>query len=270
MLYIPNIVTAVPTVILDEDNSALSRQLVRDFEASDSYQVTAYVTSQEEMLAALHDQTAIAAIDIPHDFAKKARNGSYSTVLYLTNGANIILTNITSAAAQSITEDFSNHLAAQQVALRFGLNEEKVAHYIAPVVVHLHAPLGQLLLLAALFILAVIGFCFFFTSFFPAELPFVRAVILYPVPCFIFSGYTWPIESMGPNMQLAAQFFPLTHFSNTVRDLFLIGSCADYTLCLEKLCGLMLLFFLVGGLLYRRNLTRRRQAMAACHAADSL
>lgn len=89
MLYIPNIVTAVPTVILDEDNSALSRQLVRDFEASDSYQVTAYVTSQEEMLAALHDQTAIAAIDIPHDFAKKARNGSYSTVLYLTNGANV-------------------------------------------------------------------------------------------------------------------------------------------------------------------------------------
>ncbi|MDD7055933.1 MAG: ABC transporter permease [Selenomonadaceae bacterium] len=146
MLYIPNIVTAVPTVILDEDNSALSRQLVRDFEASDSYQVTAYVTSQEEMLAALHDQTAIAAIDIPHDFAKKARNGSYSTVLYLTNGANIILTNITSAAAQSITEDFSNHLAAQQVALRFGLNEEKVAHYIAPVVACCKGTLGDILL----------------------------------------------------------------------------------------------------------------------------
>ena len=137
MLYIPNIVTAVPTVILDEDNSALSRQLVRDFEASDSYKITAYVTSQEEMLAALHDQTAIAAINIPHDFAKKAKTGSYSTVLYLTNGSNIILTNITSSAAQSITEDFSNKLAAQQVALRYGLNEGLVAHYIAPVTVHL-------------------------------------------------------------------------------------------------------------------------------------
>ena len=123
----------------------------------------------------------------------------------------------------------------------------------------LHAPLGQLLLLAAVFILAAIGFCFFFTSFFPAELPFVRAAILYPVPCFIFSGYTWPIESMGNNMQVVAQFFPLTHFSNTVRDLFLIGSSANYTLCLEKLTGLCFLFFLVGGWRYGRRL--RRQAM---------
>lgn len=340
MLYIPNIVTAVPTVILDEDNSALSRQLVRDFEASDSYKITAYVTSQEEMLAALHDQTAIAAINIPHDFAKKAKTGSYSTVLYLTNGSNIILTNITSSAAQSITEDFSNKLAAQQVALRYGLNEGLVAHYIAPVTVHLrvlynatqgymfffliglamvafqqgivfavgasslyevehpevmqgygvaetmlakttvywslamcsyllvllgitqglgidlHAPLWQLLLLAA------IGFCFFFSSFFPAELPFVRAAILYPVPCFIFSGYTWPIESMGENMQVVAQFFPLTQFSNTVRELFLIGSSPSYTMCIVKLVGLMLLFFSLGGWLYRRRLLRLRRQLA--------
>ena len=59
--------------------------------------------------------------------------------------------------------------------------------------IDLHAPLWQLLLLAGIFILAAIGFCFFFSSFFPAELPFVRAAILYPVPCFIFSGYTWPM-----------------------------------------------------------------------------
>ena len=293
------------------------------------------------MRACLKGKLAIAAIDIPHDFAKKAKSGSYSTVLYLTNGSNIILTNITSSAAQNITEDFSNRLAAKQVALRYGLDEDKVAHYIAPVAVHLrvlynatqgymfffliglamvafqqgiifavgasalyevehpetmqgypvaeillaktvvywtlamcsyglilvgitqglgialHAPLGQLLLLAAVFILAAIGFCFFFTSFFPAELPFVRAAILYPVPCFIFSGYTWPIESMGNNMQVVAQFFPLTHFSNTVRDLFLIGSSANYTLCLEKLTGLCFLFFLVGGWRYGRRLCRK-------------
>lgn len=136
--------------------------------------------------------------------------------------------------------------------------------------IDLHAPLWQLLLLAGIFILAAIGFCFFFSSFFPAELPFVRAAILYPVPCFIFSGYTWPIESMGPNMQTVAQFFPLTHFSNTVRELFLIGSSPSYTMCLEKLGGLILLFFLIGGFLYRRNLSKRREALAASHATRPL
>ena len=45
MLYVPNIVTAVPTVILDEDNATLSRQLVGDIEASDSDKSRPFVTS---------------------------------------------------------------------------------------------------------------------------------------------------------------------------------------------------------------------------------
>ena len=125
----------------------------------------------------------------------------------------------------------------------------------------LHAPLAVLVLLAATFLLAVIAFCFFFASFFPAELPFVRAVILYPVPAFIFSGYTWPLQSMGQGMQLAAQFFPLTHFSNTVRELFLIGSSPSYAACLGKLAVLAVLFFALGGVWYRRRLRRARQAL---------
>lgn len=340
ILYLPNIVTDVPCVILDEDNSALSRRLVQNFEASDSYRITAYVNTQEEMRQALLEKRAIAAIDIPHDFAKKAKMGPYTTVLYLVNGSNIILTNITSSAAQDILADFSNRLAAKQIALRYGMDEGAALRAVAPVAVHLrvlynttqgylfffllglamvayqqgvlfavgasalyevehpafmrqapvweillmkaavywllgmasyalviafvtqvlgiplHAPLAALVLLAAIFLLAVIAFCIFFASFFPAELPFVRAVILYPVPAFIFSGYTWPLQSMGPGMQLAAQFFPLTHFSNTVRELFLIGSSPMYTACLAKLAGLALLFFAAGGVLYRRRLRK--------------
>ena len=61
-------------------------------------------------------------------------------------------------------------------------------------------------------------------------------------------------------MQLVAQFFPLTHFSNTVRELFLIGSSPNYAVCLEKLAGLTVLFFLLGGILYGRRLRRARRA----------
>ena len=137
MLYIPNIVTAVPAVILDQENSAASRRLVQDFEASDSYDIKGYVTSEEEMRDWLREKTAVAAIEIPKDFSKKAKTGSYSTVLYLTNGSNIILTNITSSAAQDILADFSDHLAAKQAALRYGLNETAVLHRLAPVHAHL-------------------------------------------------------------------------------------------------------------------------------------
>ncbi|TYZ20490.1 ABC transporter permease [Selenomonas caprae] len=345
MLYLPNIVTAVPCVILDEDNSSLSRHLVQDFEASDSYRIVAYVNTQEEMRQTLHEKTAIAAIDIPHDFAKKAGTGGYATVLYLVNGSNIILTNITSSAAQDILTDFSNHLAVHQTALRYGMSEETALSYIAPVAVHLrvlynatqgymlffllglamvayqqgvlfavgasslyeaehpenmqdapvwamilsktviywllgmvsyalvavfvtqglgivlHASPGRLALLAGVFLLAVIGFCIFFSAFFSAELSFVRAAILYPVPAFILSGYTWPAESMGKGMQLLSQCFPLTHFSNTVRELFLIGSSPHYGECVGKLLLLALLFFVAGGVLYQRRLRISRQRM---------
>ena len=342
MLYLPNIVTAVPAVVYDEENSSASRSLIRDFEASDSYDIRGYVTSEEEMRAWLQEKQAIAAIENPKDFSKKAKTGSYSTVLYLINGSNIILTNITSSAAQDIVANFSDHLAAKQAALRYGLDEQAILHRIAPVHAHLRvlynatqgylfffllglamvafqqgvlfavgassiyevehpeeecayktwqimfvktvvywllgmlsyglvvavvtqglgiplgAPLGELLALAAIFILAVTAFCFFFTAFFPAELPFIRAVILYPVPSFIFSGYTWPTESMGEGMQLASQFFPLSHFSNTVRELFLIGSSPHYWESIEKLTALAIGFFLIGGLLYHQRLKKSR------------
>ena len=137
---------------------------------------------------------------------------------------------------------------------------------VVAVVIHgleipLGAPLLQLLALASIFILAVTAFCFFFTSFFPAELPFVRAVILYPVPSFIFSGYTWPTESMGEGMQFVSQFFPLSHFSNTVRELFLIGQSPHYWESIEKLTALAIGFFLIGGVLYHRRLKISRRTV---------
>ena len=90
----------------------------------------------------------------------------------------------------------------------------------------------------------------------------MRAAILYPVPSFIFSGYTWPTESMGEGMQLASQFFPLSHFSNTVRELFLIGSSPHYWESIEKLTALAIVFFLVGGVLYHRRLKLSRAKTA--------
>ena len=341
MLYLPNIVTAVPTVIYDEENSSFSRSLVRDFEASDSYDILGYVTSEEEMRAAIAEKAAYAAIDIPPDFSKQAKTGTGAAVLCYVNGSNIILTNITTLAAQNILADFSNDLAARQTALRTGADEGALRARVAPVAVHLrvlynatqgylfffllglamvafqqgilfaagasytyeaehpeeqtgarvwqvvavkiavygtlamlsyglvvlavtqllgiplHAPLGSLLLLAAVFILAALAFTLFFASFFPAVLPFVRACVLYPVPAFIFSGYTWPLASIPAPFQLAAQFFPLTHLSNTVRELFLIGSSPSYEASLAKLAGLAVLFLALGLPLYVRRLARK-------------
>ncbi len=83
------------------------------------------------------EKRAYAAIEIPWDFSKKIKTGSSSDVLYMANGANIILTNITSLVVSDILADFSNRLATERVALRTGAEVEMVRHVINPVTPHL-------------------------------------------------------------------------------------------------------------------------------------
>ena len=86
---------------------------------------------------------------------------------------------------------------------------------------------GDFLLLLTLgiaYTFSVLGLCCLFSVFFAEEMQFVRFLIMYPVPAFILSGYTWPQESMGEGMAFLAKFFPLSYLSNNVRDIFLMGN----------------------------------------------
>ncbi|WP_432648017.1 ABC transporter permease [Mitsuokella sp.] len=337
LLYVPNLVKDVPCVIYDAENSHFSRELVRDIESSDSMKAAVFVTSQEDMQHALDTKQAYAAIEIPADFSKKVKTGQGADVLYMANGANIILTNITSSAMQDILADFSDRAAAERTALRTGGDEQLLQHMIAPVHVHLRvlynttqgymfffllglamvafqqgiffavgaavdgeyeqaqagahdwqnssllllaakfvlywclamlsyllvvflvqevfeiplkAPLGTLLTLAAIFVTAAIAFAVFFSSLFNREMEFVRAIIMYPVPAFIFSGYTWPQESMPVWLQNIAGLFPLSWFSNTVRELFLAGHSPRLAADCQALTILAVVFMSLGAVIF--------------------
>ncbi|MFV0635149.1 ABC transporter permease [Mitsuokella sp. WILCCON 0060] len=337
LLYVPNLVKDVPCVVYDAENSHFSRELVRDIESSDSMKAAVFVTSEEEMQNALNTKQAYAAIEIPPDFSKKVKTGQGADVLYMANGANIILTNITSSAMQDILAAFSDRAAAERTALRTGGDEQLLQHMIAPVHVHLRvlynttqgymfffllglamvafqqgiffavgaavdgeyeqaqagahdwqnssllllaakfvlywclamlsyllvvflvqevfeiplkAPLGTLLTLAAIFITAAIAFAVFFSSLFNREMEFVRAIIMYPVPAFIFSGYTWPQESMPVWLQQIAGLFPLSWFSNTVRELFLAGHSPRLAADCQALTILAVVFMGLGAVIF--------------------
>ena len=346
LLYVPNLVKDVPCVIYDAENSHFSRELVRDIESSDSLKAVVFVTSEEEMQHALDTKQAYAAIEIPADFSKKVKTGQGADVLYMANGANIILTNITSSAMQDILADFSDRAAAERTALRTDGDEELLSHMIAPVHVHLRvlynttqgymfffllglamvafqqgiffavgaavdgeyeqaqagvhdwrdssllllaakfslywclamlsyllvvllvqevfeiplkAPLGTLLTLAAVFITAAIAFGVFFSAIFNREMEFVRAIIMYPVPAFIFSGYTWPQESMPFWLQQAAGLFPLSWFSNTVREIFLADHSPRLAADCQALTILAVVFMSLGALIFCLKMRRYRR-----------
>lgn len=339
-LYVPNIIKYMPIVICDEEQSPLSRELVRGFEDSDTFEVTAWVSTQEEMQQALAEKTAYAAVQIPKDFSRKIKTGGSASMLFMVNGSNIVLTNIGSSAAQDIAAAFSDKVAARNAALRFNANEELLAKRIAPVHCHLRvlsnttqgymlffllglamaafqqgiifsagaavqyeyrqaasfpghamakivavkfgvywvlsmlsflmvvfvaqyffdirlkAALSELMLLAAFYVFAILSFCMLVAALFRNEMQFVRAAILYPVPAFVFSGYTWPHESMGPVMGTLAQIFPKSWLSNAVRELFTTGASPQLGQNLVWLLGIGIVCLLAFAFFFPREMKR--------------
>ncbi|MDD4600227.1 MAG: ABC transporter permease [Negativicutes bacterium] len=107
LLYMTGVVNYVPMVVYDQDQTQLSRSLVRAFEDSDRYRVVAYVSTQEEMEGYLQDKTAQAALAIPPDFNKDIKLGRASQIMLEANGANIIIGNTIMSSAQEIMMGFS-------------------------------------------------------------------------------------------------------------------------------------------------------------------
>lgn len=132
-LYQPNIVTNIPTVIFDDDNSKISREFVNDIDAADSFNVVDYVTSEEDMIALLQTKKALAAVEIPKHFNRDVKTGKTSTILLIVNGTNLINTSTATSAMQDISEAFSNKLAVQRTSLRTGIDERRLERIIAPV-----------------------------------------------------------------------------------------------------------------------------------------
>lgn len=133
ILYMPGVVKHVPFVVYDEEQSVLSRDLTRRFEDNENFKIVGYVSSQEELQQALIDKKAYVALQIPADLSKKVKTGSSSNILFHVNGSNIILTNITSSAAQDIIAEFSDAVAAKNAAMRTSGNEILLKKKLSPV-----------------------------------------------------------------------------------------------------------------------------------------
>ena len=137
ILYMGNVVKYVPTVVYDQDQSMLSRQLIEAFEDSEKYQVVAMVSSQEEMEEYMRTKEAKAAIGIPPNFSQHVKKGLSSEVLIEVNGTNLVVANIVMSAAQEIMQDFSAGVARGLVE-QLGQLPTQSLHKVLPVELRVH------------------------------------------------------------------------------------------------------------------------------------
>lgn len=106
-LYVNHKVTEIPTVVLDNDNSSLSRITITAFEQSEKFAVTKYVSSHQELQNCMQRGIAYAAIIIPIDFARDIKTGQSTEVLVIADGSNMILSNSIATGAAEVVGTIS-------------------------------------------------------------------------------------------------------------------------------------------------------------------
>ncbi|OEZ81044.1 inner membrane transport permease YbhR [Janthinobacterium sp. HH104] len=85
LVFSAGIARDLPIVVIDNDNSTLSRQLTRWLDASPGIKVAAKVASSDEALHRLRERTAFGYLLIPDDFERKLLGGRQATVQWLYN-----------------------------------------------------------------------------------------------------------------------------------------------------------------------------------------
>ncbi|OEH92947.1 multidrug ABC transporter permease [Bacillus solimangrovi] len=123
-LYSNHRVTDLTTVVVDHDESQLSREIIQYFDQSNSLKVTERLFSEEEAKEALADETARVAVIIPEGFTKSIKDGEVLPVLTLIDGSNMLIANSATRAANEVISTVSAGIGAEKLQKQGARMEE--------------------------------------------------------------------------------------------------------------------------------------------------
>ena len=107
LVYSPDTLKGMPTVIYDQDQSVASRSLILAFSDSERFDIVGVVDSEEEMEEYLSSEEAMVAVGIPADFAKHIKSGVGTEVLLSVNAKNIMYPNSAMNFAKEIITTYN-------------------------------------------------------------------------------------------------------------------------------------------------------------------
>jgi len=101
----------VPLVVIDQDGSTESRDLVTRFEASQSFMLIDRLSSVSEIDAYLDTGRAWMALTIPAEYGRRIRAGTPTTVQVVADGTDANSTNVALGYAGALIADYARDLA---------------------------------------------------------------------------------------------------------------------------------------------------------------
>ncbi|MGH9254637.1 MAG: ABC transporter permease, partial [Vicinamibacterales bacterium] len=103
----------VPMVVVDQDRSAASRDLIARFEVSDNFTVIDTVSATDEIDAYLDGGRAWMALAVPADYGERVRTGRTAVVQVVADGTDANSTNVALGYAGALITRYARELAAE-------------------------------------------------------------------------------------------------------------------------------------------------------------
>ena len=103
----------VPVVVVDQDRSAASRDLIARFEISDNFTIVDTVSATSDIDVYLDGGRAWMALVIPSDYGERARTGRSGVVQVVADGTDANSTNVAVGYAGALIARYARELVAQ-------------------------------------------------------------------------------------------------------------------------------------------------------------
>ena len=117
-------VNDLPICVLDNDNSCLSRKIIRDLDATQALQIKYQVNDMEEAENLMKKSECYFIISFEKDFSKKIKNGASSSINIIENGFYLMYAKVGyKVIAQTLVENSNNIQVNRLVNAGLGLNE---------------------------------------------------------------------------------------------------------------------------------------------------
>lgn len=123
--YSANTLKEIKTVVVDHDQSQLSREIIQAFQESETFNIVGYLNSEKEIEEALALGEVKVGLIIPENFYGKLISGENTPLLTIIDGSNLIYTNYATRAANTIVSTYSFGTSLTKLQ-QTGLHEDEV------------------------------------------------------------------------------------------------------------------------------------------------
>jgi ABC-2 type transport system permease protein len=131
-LYVRREASERPALVIDEDNSALSRKLMLHLDATTGVRVVDRPESMDRAFALLRQGRAEMLVRIPKDFSGSIKRGRQGSLNVWVSSANMYTYGVAAAGLSSTVLDLNRELGIEKLAGR-GMSREQAGRRVLPI-----------------------------------------------------------------------------------------------------------------------------------------